>query len=84
MTSRYQTVRVDGMDLRESIKALAYKRRRLSYRRLPVLLQRSGQAVSQKCLFRMYREEKLHVRRPGGAGTGCDHRASGKTHDDQL
>ena len=66
MTSRYQTVRVDDVDLRESMKALAHKRRRFGYRRLHVLLRREGHAVNHKRLFRMYREEKLHVRRRGG------------------
>ena len=34
--------------------------------RLHVLLRREGHAVNHKRLFRMYREEKLHVRRRGG------------------
>jgi len=66
MTARYQTVRVDDVDLRESMKALAHKRRRFGYQRLHVLLRRAGHAVNHKRLFRMYREEKLHVRRRGG------------------
>ena len=66
MTARYQTVRVDDVDLRESMKAIAHKRRRFGYRRLHVLLRREGHAVNHKRLFRMYREEKLHVRHRGG------------------
>jgi putative transposase len=66
MTARYQTVRVDDVDLREAMKALAHKRRRFGYRRLHILLRREGHAVNHKRLFRMYREEKQHVRCRGG------------------
>ena len=66
MTARYQTVRVDDVDLREAMKALAHKRHRFGYRRLHVLLRREGHALNHKRLFRMYPEEKLHVRRRGG------------------
>ena len=57
MTARHQTVRVDDVDLREAMKALAHKRRRFGYRRLHVLLQREGHAVNHKRLFRLYRED---------------------------
>ena len=66
MTARYQTVRVDDVALREGMKTLARKRRRFGYRRLHVLLRRKGNAVNHKRLFRIYGEEKLHVRRRGG------------------
>ena len=66
MTARYQTVRVDDVALREGMKTMAHKRRRFGYRRLHVLLRREGHAVNHKRLFRMYREEKLHVRHRGG------------------
>ena len=66
MTARYRTVRVDDVALREGMKALAHKRRRFGYRRLHVLLRREGNAVNHKRLFRIYREEKLHVRRRVG------------------
>lgn len=66
MTARYQILRVDDTALRESMKAMANKRRRFGYRRLHVLLRREGHEVNHKRLFRMYREEKLHVRRRGG------------------
>ena len=66
MTARYQIVRVDDVALRESMKAIAHKRRRFGYRRLHVLLRREDHVVNHKRLFRMYCEEKLHVRRRGG------------------
>jgi putative transposase len=66
MTIRYQTRRVDDASLRQRMKALAHERRRFGYRRLHVLLRREGYAVNHKRLFRLYREEKLAVRRRGG------------------
>ena len=52
--------------MRERLKALAQERRRFGYRRLHVLLRREGYAVNHKRLFRLYREERLMVRRRGG------------------
>ena len=52
--------------LRERLKALAQERRRFGYRRLHVLLRREGHAVNKKRVQRLYREEKLTVRRRGG------------------
>ena len=66
MTMRYQTIRVDDAVLRERMKAIAHERRRFGYRRLHVLLRREGHLVNHKRLFRIYREEKLVVRRRGG------------------
>ncbi|MBB4252732.1 putative transposase [Rhizobium sp. BK008] len=48
------------------MKALAHERRRFGYRRLHVLLRREGHIVNHKKLFRLYREEKLTVRKRGG------------------
>ena len=66
MIARYKFVRVDDVALREGMKAIAHKRRRFGYRRLHVLLRREGHVVNHKRLFRMYCEEKLHVRHRGG------------------
>ena len=52
--------------LRERLKALAQERRRFGYRRLHVLLRREGHAVNRKRVQRLYREERLTVRRRGG------------------
>jgi putative transposase len=54
------------MKLRERLKALAHERRRFGYRRLLVLLRREGFMVNHKRLFRIYREERLMLRRRGG------------------
>src|SRR5580658_11057136 len=63
---RYQGVRLDDGVLRERLKALAQERRRFGYRRLHVLLRREGHAVNRKRVQRLYREERLMVRRRGG------------------
>ena len=66
MMVRYRSTRPDDGALRERLKALAQERRRFGYRRLHVLLRREGYAVNHKRLFRLYREERLMVRRRGG------------------
>src|SRR3979490_1707118 len=63
---RYQATRPDDAALRERLKALAQERRRFGYRRLHVLLRREGHAVNKKRVQRLYREERLTVRRRGG------------------
>ncbi|WP_316186356.1 MULTISPECIES: IS3 family transposase [unclassified Bradyrhizobium] len=66
MTVRYQTSRADDAGLRQRMRAIAHERRRFGYRRLHVLLKREGYLVNHKKLFRLYREERLTVRRRGG------------------
>ena len=63
---RYQSSRPDDGPLRERLMALAQERRRFGYRRLHVLLRREGHEVNRKRVQRIYREEKLTVRRRGG------------------
>jgi putative transposase len=63
---RYRSVRPDDADLREAMKAVASERRRFGYRRVHVMLERQGWHVNQKKLRRLYREEKLQVRKRGG------------------
>lgn len=63
---RYKAIRSEDAGLRERMKAIAHERRRFGYRRLHVLLRREGYVVNHKRLFRLYREEKLSVRRRGG------------------
>jgi putative transposase len=66
MTVRYRSRRPDDAQLRLRLRALAHERRRFGYRRLQVLLRREGLKVNHKRLFRLYREERLMVRRRGG------------------
>ena len=66
MTVRYRSRRIDDAGLRERLRTLARERRRFGYRRLLVLLRREGFVVNHKRLFRIYREERLMVRKRGG------------------
>jgi len=63
---RYRHRRCDDNRLRERLKALAEERRRFGYRRLWVLLRREGHTVNRKRIYRLYKEERLMVRRRGG------------------
>ena len=63
---RYRSLRPDDADLRKAMKAVAAERRRFGYRRVHVMLERQGWQVNQKKLRRLYREEKLQVRKRGG------------------
>jgi putative transposase len=65
-TYRYASRRCDDAELRARLKVLASERRRFGYRRLHILLKREGIALNHKKLFRLYREERLTVRRRGG------------------
>ena len=66
MTVRHRSRRPDDPRLRERLVALARERRRFGYRRLLIFLRREGFGVNHKRLFRIYREERLMVRKRGG------------------
>src|SRR6201987_2979897 len=66
MLDNAASTRADDAGLRQRMKAIAHERRRFGYRRLHVLLKREGYVINHKRLFRLYREEKLAVRRRGG------------------
>jgi len=65
-TYRYVSSRGEDTAVRERLRALADQRRRFGYRRLHILLRREGIELNHKKLFRLYREERLTVRRRGG------------------
>lgn len=65
-TVRYTSIRPDDAPLCEAMRAVAAERRRFGYRRIHVMLDRQGIVMNQKKLRRLYREEKLQVRRRGG------------------
>ena len=73
MTVRYNSRRPDYAVLRERMMMIARKHQRFGYRRLLVLLMREGPVVNHKKLFRLYREEKLAVRRRIGRKRGYRH-----------
>ena len=58
--------RSDDAEVRRRLRELANERRRLGYRRLLILLRREGVEMNHKKLFRIYREERLVVRKRGG------------------
>lgn len=63
---RYKSIRPDDNDLRKAMRKTACERRRFGYRRIHVMLARQGIHINQKKLRRLYREEKLQVRKRGG------------------
>ena len=63
---RYRSTRPDDAKLRNRLRELASQRRRFGYRRLHILLKREGVEVNWKKLYRLYREERLTVRKRGG------------------
>jgi putative transposase len=63
---RYKSIRPDDSYLRKAMKTVANERRRFGYRRIHVMLERQGIHMNQKKLRRLYREEKLQVRKRGG------------------
>lgn len=63
---RYRSMRPDDAELRKAMMAVAAERRRFGYRRVHVMLERQGWQVNQKKLRRLYREERLQVKKRGG------------------
>lgn len=63
---RYQSSRPDDAELRKRLRELSSERRRFGYRRLHLLLKREGVEVNWKRLYRIYKEERLTVRKRGG------------------
>jgi putative transposase len=63
---RYQSSLPDDAGLRRRLRELSSERRRFGYRRLHILLEREGWGVNWKKLYRIYREERLTVRKRGG------------------
>ena len=61
----YQAKRPEDSTVRQRLRELAAERRRFGYRRLGWLLAREGHVMNRKKLYRIYREEKLMVRRRG-------------------
>ena len=63
---RYRATRPDDGALWDRLETLAQERRRFGYRRLYAILRREGHVVNRKRVQRLYRGEKLTVRRRGG------------------
>ena len=65
-TFRYQAKREGDEAIRRRLRELAGERRRFGYRRLHLLLCREGKRLNRKKLYRLYKEERLTVRKRGG------------------
>src|SRR3978361_270229 len=74
-TYRYASKRPGDGEIRGRLRVLAGERRRFGYRRLHILLAREGVWLNHKRLFRLYREERLGVRKRGGRKRGHGARA---------
>lgn len=61
---RYRSVRPDDRTIRDRLREMAAERRRFGYWRLQLNLE--GIRLNHKKLRRLYREERLQVRRRGG------------------
>jgi putative transposase len=72
---RYRRRRANDGELRSRLRELAAQRRRFGWRRLKVLLDREGFRMNHKKLRRLYRDEKLQVRRRGGRKRALGSRA---------
>ena len=82
-TYRYASTRPDDGPLRSRLKELASQRRRFGYRRLGLLLARQGVRVNRKKLYRLYKEERLSVRKRGGRKRALGTRAPMTIPQDQ-
>ena len=65
-TFRYRSTRPSDEAVRKRLRELASERRRFGYRRLHLLLAREDVAINHKKLYRIYKEERLTVRKRGG------------------
>jgi putative transposase len=63
---QYRPRRPDDTGVRERLRELANERRRFGYRRLAVMLKRDGLRLNLKRVYRLYKEERLTVRKRGG------------------
>ena len=82
-TYRYVSSRPDDGALRTRIKDLASQRRRFGYRRLGLLLARQGVRINHKKLYRLYKEERLSVRKRSGRKRALGTRAPMAIPQDQ-
>jgi putative transposase len=82
-TYRYSSTRPDDGPLRTQLRELASQRRRFGYRRLGLLLARQGVRINRKKLYRLYKEERLTVRKRGGRKRALGTRAPMSIPQDQ-
>ena len=72
---QYEPLRGRDDAVRERMREIANERRRFGYCRLAILLRREGKGMNWKKVYRLYREELLTVRKPGGRKRALSTRA---------
>jgi putative transposase len=84
-TYRYAPKRSGDEELRRLLRELASQRRRFGYRRLGLMLKRQGIRLYAKKLYRLYKEERLTVRKRGGRkrALGCVSAAQSGPHSER-
>jgi hypothetical protein len=78
---RYRGRRAGGAAVRLCIPERVTQRRRFGYGRLHLLLTREGHHMNHKRFRRLYREEKLQVRRRGGRKRALGMRGNKKSDE---
>jgi putative transposase len=63
---QYEPLRGKDDAVRVRMREIANERRRFGYRRLAIMLRREGKGMNLKKVYRLYREERLTVRKRGG------------------
>jgi putative transposase len=63
---QYEPLRGQDDGVRLRMREIANERRRFGYRRLAILLEREGKGMNLKKVYRLYRAERLTVRKRGG------------------
>jgi putative transposase len=63
---QYEPLRGQDDAVRVRMREIANERRRFGHRRLAILLKREGKGMNLKKVYRLYREERLTVRKRGG------------------
>ena len=63
---QYEPLRGKDDAVRLRMREMANERRRFGYRRLAILLKREGKGMNLKKVYRLYREERLTVRKRSG------------------
>ena len=65
-TWQYEPLRGKDDAVRERMREIANERRRFGYRRLAILLRRERTGMNLKKVYRLYREERVTVRKRSG------------------
>ena len=63
---RYSSHKLDETELTNKIKEIAYEKKRFGYRRIHIILKRSGMKINHKKVYRIYRICGLKVLKRGG------------------